>query len=401
MDQLALRIFLEKLSSDNYTNEEYKAFADWVENTSREEYEMLLQVWEEVIEQKGNFDPVHFSLIQNIEAGLDHLNQGSDNIKPLYPEKAGTTSIWKRIAVAASVLFVLGIGGYFFIHHKQPQQVAVIQPLKNDIAPGKNAATLTLANGKKIILSDAIKGEIAKQAGVSVSKTANGQVVYTIAGGNTPADNQFNTLSTARGETYKVNLPDGTQVWLNAASSLTYPTVFTNKIRKVELKGEGYFEVAKNKEKPFVVDANGVEIKVLGTHFNVSAYFDDQTITTTLIEGSIQMRHDHNVVLIKPGQQGVTAIDRGDISVQSADTEQAMAWTNGDFSFKDASIKDVMKIASRWYDVDVEYVGNNIKQKRLRGTVSRYKNITELLNNISFTSGIHYKIEGRKIILIK
>jgi transmembrane sensor len=400
MNQLSLRIFLEKLSSGNYTNKEYRVFADWVGNANRDEYDMLLQIWQEVVEQKENFDPAHFSLIQNIEASLDNLDHSDDNVKQLYPEKAETSTIWKKIAVAASVLFVLGVGSYFLSHH-QPQRLVVSHPLKNDVAPGRNTATLTLANGKRILLTDAVKGEIAKEVGVRVTKTANGQVVYTVVGDNASGLNQFNTLSTAKGETYKINLPDGTQVWLNAASSLTYPTLFTDKIRKVELKGEGYFEVAKNKEKPFIVNANGAEIKVLGTHFNISAYLEDRTITATLVEGSIQMRHDHIAALIKPGQQGVTAIDQDDISVQSVDTEQALAWTNGNFSFKDATIKDAMKIASRWYDVDVEYVGANIKQKRLRGTVSRYKNMTELLDNISLTSGIRYKIEGRKVILMK
>jgi len=401
MNQLALLIFLEKLSSGNYTNVEYRIFSDWVENASRDEYDMLLQIWQEIVEQKENFDPIYFSLIQNIEAGLDKLDYSDYNIKQLYPEKAETGTIWKKIAVAASVLFVMGIGGYFLSNHQQPRQLVVNHPLKNDIAPGRNTATLTLANGKRILLSDAVNGEIAKEAGVRVTKTANGQVVYTVAGDNASELNQFNKLSTAKGETYKIYLPDGTQVWLNAASSLTYPTVFTDKIRKVELKGEGYFEVAKNKEKPFIVNANGTEIKVLGTHFNISAYLEDQTITATLVEGAIQMRHDHIVALIKPGQQGVTTIDQDDISVQNVDTEQSLAWTNGNFSFKDASIKEVMKIASRWYNVDVEYIGNNIKQKKLRGTVSRYKNITELLDNLTLTSGIHYKIEGRKVILMK
>jgi transmembrane sensor len=401
MNQFALRAFLEKLSSGNYNKDEYSVFTDWVENASRDEYDAMLQIWEDVVEKKEIYDPVDLGLLQNIERGLDRLDEFNSNIKQLDTQKTKSTTIWRRIAVAASILTVIGTG-YYFVHFSQRTQRSIVnKPLKSDVTPGKNKATLTLANGKRIVLSDAIQGKIAEDAGVRIAKTANGQVVYTVVGDHASSLNQFNTLTTAKGETYKIILPDGTEVWLNAASSLTYPTSFPGKIRKVELNGEGYFEVAKNKKKPFIVNANGAEIKVLGTHFNVSAYPDDRTIIATLVEGSIQMSHDHNVALIKPGEQGITATGQSDILLQNADTEQVLAWTNGHFSFKDESIKDVMKLASRWYNVDVEYLDNNIKQKKLRGTVSRYKNISELLDNIAFTSGLHYRIEGRKVLLMK
>jgi transmembrane sensor len=401
MNQSALRAFLEKLSLGNYTSQEYKVFTDWVENANRDEYDMLLQLWQEIVEQQEIFEPVHLNLIQNIEARLDQVDLKNDNVKQLPVSEAKSQNIWKRIAVAASIILVLGVGGYFLSNSQQSHPQVAKAPQRNDIAPGKNRATLTLANGKKIILSDAVKGDLVEEAGARITKTANGQVVYTVVGTDSAKPNQFNTLSTANGETYKINLPDGTEVWLNAASSLTYPTVFTGKTREVALKGEGYFEVAKNKEKPFIVTANGAQIKVLGTHFNVSAYLDDQAVTATLVEGSIQMKNSYTSALIKPGQQGIATPQKDDLSVQPADTEQAIAWVNGNFSFNDATIKEVMKLASRWYNVQVYYTDSHIETKKLRGTVSRYKNITELLDNITLTSAIHYKLEGRKVILSK
>lgn len=311
------------------------------------------------------------------------------------PAKPVIKRMWPRIAAAASVIFLLGIAGYFY--SKQPhlpqQQVA-----KNDIAPGRNTATLTLANGQKIILSDAVKGKIAKQAGVNITKTANGQVVYTIAENNAAGANEFNTLSTAKGETYNVNLPDGTQVWLNAASALTYPARFTGTDRKVTLTGEGYFEVAKDKAHPFKVATDQQEVTVLGTHFNVNAYKNEIATKTTLLEGSVKVSFGNNDQIIKPGQQAT--LNTNSIKIQDIDTELATAWKNNKFIFDGDDIQYILRMVERWYNVEIEYRGPVSKEK-FYGAVSRYENVSEVLKTLDYDGKVHFKIEGRKIIVSK
>jgi transmembrane sensor len=312
-----------------------------------------------------------------------------------------------RWMAAAAVLLIALFAGLFFIKGEKPKQQTVTGLAKNkqqQIVPGSNKAYLTLANGANIILDDAKNGEIAAKTGIKVSKTANGVLVYhftkTSPEAVASAAPEFNTITTPRGGQYKVELVDGTKVWLNAASSLRFPQAFTGTDRQVELTGEAYFEVAKNKEKPFIVKANGTQVQVLGTHFNVNAYSDNNNITTTLLEGSVRMSNASSAVMLVPGQQGSAGGNGSAIKVSKADTEENMAWINGFFVFHDESIVNVMKQVSRWYDVDIEY-RDNVQQNEFGGTISRYKNINELLNNMQLTRTIHYKIEGRRVIIMK
>jgi ferric-dicitrate binding protein FerR (iron transport regulator) len=327
----------------------------------------------------------------------------SRNVVEITPRK-NTNYRW---LAAAAVLLIALFAGLFFIKVEKTKQQTVtgIAKIKQQqIVPGSNKAYLTLANGTNIILDDARNGEIAAKTGVKVSKTANGVLVYhfTKTGPEAVASAvpEFNTITTPRGGQYKVELVDGTKVWLNAASSIRFPQAFTGADRQVELTGEAYFEVAKNKEKPFIVKANGTQVQVLGTHFNVNAYNDNNNITTTLLEGSVRMSNANSAVMLVPGQQGSAAGNGSAIKVSKADTEENLAWINGFFVFHDESIVNVMKQVSRWYDVDVEY-RDNVQQNEFGGTISRYKNINELLNNMQLTRTIHYKIEGRRVIIMK
>lgn len=309
---------------------------------------------------------------------------------------------WLRVA---AVLVLAVLAGILFItkqnRDKQPAITANQNNKKQQILPGTNKAYLTLANGTNIILDDAKNGEIAAGEGVKVTKAANGMLVYKFSKVNTAASvQQFNTITTPRGGQYKVVLEDGTLVWLNAASSIRFPQAFTGANRLVEITGEAYFEVAKSKTKPFLVKANGTQVEVLGTHFNVNAYNDDAGVTTTLIEGSVRMSNGKAVVMLSPGQQGVVAQNGASILVNKADTEESLAWINGYFIFRDESIVNIMKQVSRWYDVDVEY-RDDVQLNEFGGTISKYKNITELLNNMQLTRTIHYKIEGRRVIIMK
>jgi len=270
------------------------------------------------------------------------------------------------------------------------------------IVPGSNKAILTLAGGKTIVLKNAANGLLAQTAAGNVlkTKTNNGQILYSTARDVATNQDNINTLSTPRGGTYQVVLSDGTRVWLNAASSISYPVAFTGKERHVTLSGEAYFEVAKNKEMPFYVTVNNVQVKVLGTHFNIAAYSDDNEITTTLLEGAVQVTKNNTRSLLKPGQKAIVNNNSDNIAVSDADLEGAMAWKNGYFIFDDDDITGIMKKVSRWYDVKVSYPGD-VSDQKFGGTFYRSKSITELLQYLEKIGKIHFTVEGRRIIVMK
>lgn len=311
-------------------------------------------------------------------------------------------NLWYYVAAAAVILITLSFGGYFLLGQKKIDKANTVA--KNDISPGKNRATLILANGTKVTLSDAANGKLATEAGVSVKKTKNGELIYitdAVATNTARASSQFNTLQTARGEQYQVVLPDGTHIWLNAASSLKYPVAFADKERLVELTGEAYFEVAHNKTVPFRVKTQQQQVEVLGTHFNINAYDDEGATATTLIEGSVKVTLAANQknIIIKPGQQ--SRVSNTDLSLQQVDTDDAIAWKNGYFQFNNESLESIMRKISRWYDVNVQYQDNALKDQIFGGTVSRYKKVSEVIKALEITNLVHFKIEGKKIIVLK
>ncbi|WP_183572906.1 FecR family protein [Mucilaginibacter sp. X5P1] len=306
---------------------------------------------------------------------------------------------WLQVAAA---MLILVTGGVLYLLHQKNVQVTknnIAKAQQTQIVPGSSKAYLTMGNGKVIYLSNANNGVLAKTNSGNVLKPRNGQIVYKA---NTAATDQtitYNTLTTPKGGEYQVVLPDGTKVWLNAASSLSYPTEFTGKERHVKLTGEAYFEVAKNKDKPFFVSIDDVQIRVLGTHFNIEAYSDDHNIKATLLEGSVQVTKNQNHSLLKPGQQAVINSNSNNITVADANIDDVMAWKNGYFIFDHDNITGIMKKVSRWYDVDIEYNGNYDDQK-FGGTFYRSKSIAELLQHLEKVGKIHFTITGRRIIVM-
>ncbi|MBT2561712.1 FecR domain-containing protein [Pedobacter sp. ISL-68] len=304
--------------------------------------------------------------------------------------------LWPHIA-AASVLLFLSVGGYF-LFHQQATPKQNIATLQHDIAPGGNKAVLTLADGSKISLDDARKGELVKQSDATITKTGNGQLIYSLVNSAAPsarggkvADLQ-NTLSTPQGGQYQLILPDGSHVWLNAASSITYPVVFSGKERKVSITGEAYFQVTKNKTRPFIVRLpDQSEVRVLGTHFNINTYADEPVSVTTLLEGSVRVSNGSESKLLVPGQQAM--LKSGKLIVSPADTEEAVAWKNGYFRFNDEKIESIMRKLSRWYSIKVSYEGTP-PTGGLNGKVSRFKNISQVLKALEATKTVHFKIEG-------
>ena len=273
--------------------------------------------------------------------------------------------------------------------------------LPEEIVSGGSHAILTLSNGTVIILDSAKKGMITKQGNVKVIKLDSGQLAYTpLSNNGTPSlELGYNTISTPRATQYQIVLSDGTKVWLNAASSLRYPTVFTGKDRKVELTGEGYFEVARIKEKPFHVQTGDLEVEVLGTHFNIMAYEDEDAIQTTLLEGTVKVSHNNQSDLLKPGKQASLGRDNNKLTVSVANVQQAVAWKNGYFYFDKSDVKAIMRQVSRWYDLDIVYE-SPVPEMKFSGKIERnlpLSGITHLLES----GQIHFRIEGKKCILMK
>jgi ferric-dicitrate binding protein FerR (iron transport regulator) len=287
----------------------------------------------------------------------------------------------------------------------------------SDIQPGSQRAVLTLSNGTTIVLDSAHNGLIGQQGNTSIVKVDAGALAYNAANSRKPqaagdvgqvsGEIAYNTISTPHGGEYQVVLPDGSKVWLNAASSLRFPTSFVGKERLVELTGEAYFEIAKNGAMPFRVfipsplgsKKEGMNVKVLGTRFNVKAYSNEQDIRTTLLEGAVKVVVPSSEIRLQPGRQAITDITTQALSVTNANTEQVVAWKNGMFRFKETSIRELMREVERWYNVDVVYRTDKTDQD-FTGVVPRTQNISALLKVLELTGTVHFQIEGRKIIVL-
>jgi transmembrane sensor len=306
------------------------------------------------------------------------------------PERSFLTRY--RIAIAAILLISLSCALLFY-HYSPTIQDRPKDLVNNDILPGTNTAFLTLADGTKLSLTDHKSGKLAEQAGVKITKGKNAQLIYTVlpsAGSKV----EYNTISTPRAGQYQVNLPDGTQVWLNAASSLRFPTNFSAaRERRVELIGEAYFEVAKDPKKAFKVSSAGQEVTVFGTHFNINSYPDEQNTYTTLLEGSVSV----NGRLLKPEQQSI--FNGKNIKVVPADLESVMAWKMGYFRFDDESLESIMKKVSRWYDVEVEFQDPDLKEMEFGGIVSRSERVSKVIRMLELSTSKYFKLEGNKIVI--
>ena len=305
---------------------------------------------------------------------------------------------WTRLVAAASIAIFITVGTYFWISNNSKEitntEIASIH-LKKDIAPGTNKAVLTLGDGSTLILDDAHKGVIANQANTKVVKLNDGQLAYNTVKAK-PSQILYNTITTPRGGQYKLVLPDGSIALLNAASSIRFPVAFVGNERNVDITGEVYFEVTKNKNRPFKVSVKDMKIEVLGTHFNVTAYDNESVIKTTLLEGSVKVSKGENHATLSPGEQA--RLNNQGIKVdKNVNLNEAVAWMNGRFIFNATDIEDIMRQISRWYDVDVVYEGK-ISTETFSGIVNRNSNVSQVLKIMEQT-GIKFKIEGRKIIV--
>lgn len=333
------------------------------------------------------------------------------NIKTTIRERSEAPSVptipvyqrnWFRAAAVAGILLLAAITG-FVLTSRRPvaAPAAAVPPIKKEeIMPGKDAARLTLADGSVIVLDSAGNGALASQGAAEVTKQ-NGAIAY--GQKDAPAQVLYNTLSTARGNQYQLQLADGSRVWLNAASSIRFPTTFTGNDRRVEITGEAYFEVAHDAARPFfvqVLSPAGADlglVRVLGTHFNVQAYADESAIKTTLLEGAVQFTRNGQERLLQPGQQAVAHYQQQGIEVANARIDKEMAWKNGQFLFDGDHIEDIMRQISRWYDIDVTYAGA-VSQETFSGLVSRNSHLSQVLKILE-VGGLNYKLNGKKMIV--
>ncbi len=389
---------LQKFIHDELTEEELKTFLELVQEPVNQEA---------VKEAIGGM--LEASSYTDLTAGMDIDMQFMQVLKKaraaadLRPVRR--IRLVKRWLAAASVLILLAAGTFFWLdHHREKAPVAAQDTV--DIAPGKEGAILLLADGTRVVLDSLGNGIIATQNGVQVS-LKNGQLAYD-AIGNATGETSYNTMTTPKGRQFQLLLPDGTKVWLNAASSIQYPTVFAGKERRVAITGEAYFEVAKNAKMPFHVNVSDqAEVEVLGTNFNINAYKDEEDIKTTLLEGSVRMTADgssSSTVILKPGQQAQlpvssSATRSSRIQVQTADLDKVMAWKNGFFNFEGASLREVMKQLERWYDITVVYE-KTVPEIEFFGEINRNFSLADLINALKDV-GVHFRIEeGRRLVVL-
>jgi ferric-dicitrate binding protein FerR (iron transport regulator) len=310
--------------------------------------------------------------------------------------------VWSRVA-AVLLLVLVGGAAYWMLFRKQrgvALPVAAAKVTKKDIAPGGNKAVLTLDNGSTIVLDNAHAGVLAQQGGAKVLKLDAGALAYNI-GNKSDGEVMYNTIATPNGGQYEVILPDGSKVWLNAASSLRFPTRFVGKERSVELMGEAYFEVAKNSTLPFqvVLPGNGMGVQVLGTEFDVMAYANERNSNTTLVSGKVNVVSKGMVQSLEPGKQAIVDNQTRAMRVADANVEQVVAWKNGLFRFKETGIRELMRQVERWYNVQVVYETEG-KDQDFTGVVSRNQPVSALLQMLELTGTVHFRIEDKKIIVL-
>lgn len=384
------------LLKQQWTAEDYKWLAKYIDATDSDELKKLMheQYIEDALDVKNV--EMHFSdkLLQKIHNRID------DNVNT-----AKRFKIKRWMAVAASITGLFFCTYLFYIlRNNGNDQNAIAKVQKNDIAPGKNKAILKLSDGSVINLDDAENSRIAQEGNADIIK-AGGTLAYNKLDNANPqgSDNTIvpnNTLSTPRGGQYQLKLADGTIVWLNSASSLDFPAVFNGKERRVKLTGEAYFEVAKNKKLPFIVEVASSEIKVLGTHFNIRAYSDDIIpVEATLIEGSIKFTHAEKSWVLQPGEQVNLEANGAVVWNKNVDTDDVIAWKNGFFHFEKRRIDFIMRELARWYDIEVIY--KDPIDASFFAEMPKNTNLSDALKSLQLTGKVKFAVDGNRVTVLR
>jgi transmembrane sensor len=410
-----------KYLDDNMTADELLHFREVaVRPENRAELDRLIALW---IKQEFpspqpeelDVDSLYFELTQNKHipvASGSLANVGPrESLRPrarLEPARHSTRKIFFLSSVAAACLLLFALN-FFLLGRDSTQKIPspiVAKAKAPVITPAGDRAVLTLADGSHIILDSAANGELASQGNTQVVKLAGGQLAYRPgqAAGSGPgagsgsAASFYNEIATPRGGFYQLILPDGSKVWLDAASSLRYPTAFAGKERSVELTGEAYFDIAPKTDQPFLITTQGMTVQVLGTEFNLMAYSDEDAIRTTLVTGSLRVVRGNDRQQIRPGEQASWSQGGNAWQLSNPDLREVLAWKQGEFRFQNLPIAAIMRQIARWYDVDIEFRGPQ-PASEFNGVISRKKAVTDLLTVLEQTDDVHFTLQGRKIIV--
>jgi len=307
-----------------------------------------------------------------------------------------------RISLYAASITIFLVAGIFVLKNKKNHNQNFAAVRQTEIKPFNGSAVLTLANNKKIVLDNDPAGNVAQQGGITVKKKSVGLLTYQVNDKGLPNNTlvEFNTISIPQGRQFQVILSDGTKVWLNAMSSIRFPTVFKGGFREVEITGEAYFEVVKNAKMPFRVICNSQIVQDLGTHFNINAYPEEHAVETTLLEGAVKVSlGDGQFKVLKPGQQSAVVKENNILTVKDCDVEETVAWKDGYFQFKDTDLRSIMNTLSRWYNVEIVYQNIN-PDLTFGGSISRSKNLSQVLRILELTGNVQFKVEGRRVTVM-
>ena len=391
-----LAYLLERLASHTATSEELDELTRLVDldesGISMDAAERWLE--ETQPQPQPAFDRQHWMQVADQILKSDKLS-GDPVAKP-----ATRVHYLHRWGWAAAVVVLFGLGAWFLNQYRVSQDAIVVRNAPLDVDPGKNGAILTLADGSEMVLDSAGNGIITRQNGTTVVLKSDG-LQYT-PGERGTGETEYNTISTSKGRQFKVVLPDGSKVWLNAASTLKFPVAFDGKERGVELSGEAYFEVAKNAAQPFRLKvANKIDIEVLGTAFNVNAYTNEKKSFTTLLEGAVRislLNKTGSGIVLKPGNQ-VQVGDAGMELTRNANVEKAVAWKDGLFNFEGVGLREMMRQLERWYNLEVIYEGN-VPDVQFFGEMSRKLKLSDVLSGLE-RSDVHFRLEeGNRLIVM-
>lgn len=401
--------FFDKYQRGALSAEDRQELDEWIAQSefNRETFERITN--EDTLKQALNEEAkARRNNWEKIVKEYPELAYESAPVVAMYKERFGR--IRRYVVVAASLLVIALAGAYLWLGpvNKQPEEIVVTpKEIKNDVLPDTKNAVLTLDDGTTIILDSAQNGMLATEGGMNVVKKANGQLVY--EAGSSPlgeAGVRYNTITVPKGsDVVFLTLADGSKVWMNAASSIRYPTTFESNERKVEITGEAYFEVAssvnlskKGALRPFIVEVNDMAVEVMGTHFNINSYSEESEIKTTLLEGRVRIsKGTSNVVLVSGQQASLNKLSHQLNKIDNVDVDAAVAWRFGYFQFNEANLQTVLRQLVRWYDVEVIYQGS-LPQRAFWGKISRSNSLAQVLKTLE-TNEVHFKIEGKKIIV--
>ncbi len=401
MDKIQAREIAEKFAAGTCLTEEHEALFTWLLSLPIQESSALIEEFSGIFEVLQAV-PERRDLWNRIYHRLDEPSGAKEpRVVVMHPPAVRSRTLRIGMVAAAATAALIFITWIFFSSNKNPASPIALRST-HDVAPGGNKATLTLANGTVIVLDSLKDGQLALQGNTNVVKLDNSRLYYHAADQAAETDStalSYNIITTPNGGQYQVILSDGSKVWLNSNSWLKFPTVFRGRERKVELSGEGYFEIEKNAGMPFSVQVNQMQVQVLGTRFDIMAYGDEKTVNTTLMQGAVKVEQGNLKRQLVPGEQAVLDVPGGKMNILHPDVQKVIAWKNGIFEFQNTDLPAIMRQLSRWYDIDVHYKvepGN----PELGGSISKHLNLSQVLNMLEKNGINHFSIEGRNVTVL-